>query len=39
MLLLLKFDLASDYEGLVKQNRLTPELMAEDILKKLEKNV
>ena len=33
------FDLASDYEGLVKQNRLTPELMAEDILKKLEKNV
>lgn len=30
-----KFDLACDYEGLLKQNRLTPELVSEDILKVL----
>lgn len=29
------FDLACDYDGLLQQNRLTPELIAEDILKKL----
>ncbi len=29
------FDLASDYDGLLVQNRLTPELMVEDILKNL----
>lgn len=27
-----RFDLACDYEGLLKQNRLTPELITEDIL-------
>lgn len=29
------FDLAGDYEGLLLQNRLTPELITEDILKKI----
>jgi transketolase len=28
------FDAACDYEGLLEQNRLTPELIAEDILTK-----
>ncbi len=28
-----KFDLAGDYEWLLRQNRLTPELIAEDVLK------
>ena len=30
-----KFDLAGDYEWLLRQNRLVPELIAEDILKNL----
>lgn len=29
------FDLAGDYDGLLKQNRLTPELIIEDILKSM----
>ena len=29
------FDLACDYDGLLKQNRLTPDLLAEDILRLL----
>lgn len=33
------FDLAGDYDGLLLQNRLTPELMAEDILTKLNQDV
>lgn len=33
------FDLACDYEGLLTQNRLTPELIAEDILQKIENHV
>lgn len=30
-----QLDLAGDYEFMLKQNRLNPELMAEDILKNL----
>lgn len=30
------FDLACDYDGLLEQNRLTPDLIAEDILKTIE---
>lgn len=30
-----KFDLAGDYEWLLRQNRLTPELIVEDIIKNL----